>query len=178
MCSSDLGPIRSGAGIHLLHVVQRQKANALTMTQTNARHILVKPGGNLSPAATRLQLLSYKQQIEQGQASFEQMAKQHSQDASAAQGGDLGWASPGQFVPEFEEVMNELKPGQISDPVVTRFGVHLIQLIERRELPLTQAQEREYARNVLREGKFEEALDTWAREIRGKAYIEYRELPQ
>ena len=106
------------------------------------------------------------------------MAKQHSQDASAVQGGDLGWASPGQFVPEFEEVMNELKPGQISDPVVTRFGVHLIQLIERRELPLTQAQEREYARNVLREGKFEEALDTWAREIRGKAYIEYRELPQ
>jgi peptidyl-prolyl cis-trans isomerase SurA len=125
-----------------------------------------------------LQLLGYKQQIERGQASFEQLAKQHSQDASAADGGDLGWASPGQFVPEFEEVMNTLRQGQISDPLSSRFGVHLIQVVGRRELPMTPIQEREYARNALREAKYDEALDTWAREIRGKAFIEYREPPQ
>ena len=172
------GPIRSGAGWHLLRVVERQSAMGLTMPQTHARHILLKSSPSLSPAAARNQLLAYKQQIDRGQVSFEQMARLHSQDGSAAQGGDLGWATPGQFVPEFEQVMNELRPGQVSEPLTSRFGVHLIQVIERREVPLTGAQEREYARNMLRESKFDEALDTWAREVRGQAYIEYREPPQ
>ena len=172
------GPIRSGAGWHLLRVVERRSAMGLTMPQTHARHILLKSSPSLSPAAARNQLLVYKQQIDRGQVSFEQMARLHSQDGSAAQGGDLGWATPGQFVPEFEQVMNELRPGQVSEPLTSRFGVHLIQVIERREVPLTGAQEREYARSMLRESKFDEALDTWAREVRGQAYIEYREPPQ
>ena len=172
------GPIRSGAGWHLLRVVERQSAMGLTMPQTHARHILLKSSPSLSPAAARNQLLAYKQQIDRGQVSFEQMARLHSQDGSAAHGGDWGWATPGQFVPEFEQVMNELRPGQVSEPLTSRFGVHLIQVIERREVPLTGAQEREYARNMLRESKFDEALDTWAREVRGQAYIEYREPPQ
>jgi peptidyl-prolyl cis-trans isomerase SurA len=161
-----------------LYVVERKSAVGLTTLQTRARHILLKTSATLSPAAARAQLLSYKQQIDRGQATFDQMARLHSQDGSAEQGGDLGWATPGQFVSEFEQVMNELRPGQVSDPVISRFGVHLIQVVERREIPLTPVQEREYARNMLRESKFDETLDTWAREVRGQAYIEYREPPQ
>ncbi len=172
------GPIRSGAGIHLLKVIQRKDASQLTMPQTHARHILLKPGGNLSPGAARSQLNDLRQQIEQGKASFEEVARQYSQDGSASQGGDLGWAAPGYFVPEFEQVMNELKDNEISEPVVSRFGVHMIQVLGRREVAMSASQERDYARNVLREGKFDETLDTWAREVRGKAYIEYREPPQ
>jgi peptidyl-prolyl cis-trans isomerase SurA len=172
------GPIRSGAGFHLLKVLQRKDASRLTMPQTHARHILLKPAGNLSPGAARSRLNDLRQQIEQGKASFEEVARQYSQDGSAGQGGDLDWASPGFFVPEFEQVLNELKINEISEPVVSRFGVHLIQVLERREVPMSSSQEREYARNVLRENKYDEALDTWAREVRGKAYVEYREPPQ
>jgi peptidyl-prolyl cis-trans isomerase SurA len=172
------GPVRSGAGFHVLKVLKRKEASQLTMPQTHARHILLKPAGNLSPGAARSRLHDLRQQIEQGKASFEEVARQYSQDGSASQGGDLGWASPGYFVPEFEQVMNELKINEISEPLVSRFGVHLIQVLERREVPMSSAQEREYARNILREGKYDEALDTWAREVRGKAYIEYREPPQ
>jgi peptidyl-prolyl cis-trans isomerase SurA len=90
----------------------------------------------------------------------------------------LGWSSPGQFVPEFEEVLDGLRPGQISDPLISRFGVHIIQVMERRDVPLTPAQERDFARRALREAKYDETLQTWAQEIRGKAFIEYREPPQ
>ncbi|MEY2620918.1 MAG: hypothetical protein RIT26_738 [Pseudomonadota bacterium] len=172
------GPVRSGAGFHLLKLIQRPAANALNMVQTRARHILLKPGGNLSQGAARARLFQYKSEIERRQADFAQLAREQSQDGSAAEGGDLGWASPGQFVPEFEQAMNELEPGQISDPLVSRFGVHLIQVLERREVPLTARQEREAARNALREAKYGETLETWAKEVRGKTFVEYREPPQ
>ena len=172
------GPIRSGAGFHLLKVIQRNQSGTLTMTQTRARHILLRPGGDLSQNAARARLFQYKSDIERGRADFAQIARAHSQDGSAPQGGDLGWASPGQFVPEFEEVMDALLPGQISDPLVSRFGVHIIQVNERREVPLTPAQERDFARRTLREAKYDETLQTWAKEIRGRAFIEYREPPQ
>jgi len=172
------GPVRSGAGFHLLKLVNRPSTQALTMAQTRARHILLKPGGNLSQGAARARLFQYKADIERGQSDFARLAREQSQDGSAPEGGDLGWASPGQFVPEFEQVMNDLEPGQISDPVVTRFGVHLIQVQERREVPLTARQEREYARNALRDAKYGETLEVWAKEVRGKAFVEYREPPQ
>jgi peptidyl-prolyl cis-trans isomerase SurA len=171
------GPIRSGAGWHLLKVVSRQPG-VLTLPQTKARHILLKIGGELTPGAALNKLNSYKAQIDRGQATFDELARLFSQDGSAPQGGDLGWASPGQFVPEFEQVMAELKPGQVSEPFISRFGAHLMQVTERREIPLTTSQEREYARNLLRESKYDEALDTWARDVRGRAYVEYREPPQ
>ena len=107
----------------------------------------------------------------------EDLAREHSADGSAAAGGDLGWARPGMFVPEFERALNALQPGQISEPVVSRFGVHLIQLIERREVQLTDAQKREAARNVLRERKFVSTYEEWAREIRAAAWIEMRDAP-
>lgn len=172
-----VGPIRSGAGWHLLKVLE-QPQSAITMPQTRSRHILLRPSAELSQAAARARLFQYKKDLESGRADFAQLAREHSQDASASQGGDLGWVTPGQFVPEFEQVMDNLAPGEISDPLISRFGLHLIQVLERRDVPLSAQQEREYARNALREQKFPQALQTWSREIRGKAFIEYREPPQ
>src|SRR5262249_28263841 len=109
--------------------------------------------------------------------TFEQAARQNSEDGSAPAGGDLGWVSPGAFVPEFEEAMDRLKPGGLSDPVVSRFGVHLVQVIERRTITLDAKQQREQARNALREQKFDEAYAEWIRDLRGRAYVEFREPP-
>ena len=112
------------------------------------------------------------------QASFEDLARQHSQDGSARQGGDLGWVSPGQFVPEFEQAMNALQPGEMSPPVVSRFGVHLIRLDERRQAVLSEREQRDIARDLLREQKSDEAIQSWTDEVRNRAFVEYRDAPQ
>lgn len=172
--------VRTGAGFHILKVLDKRSADmpAMTVTQNHARHILLVPSAQLSEAAARNKLSEFKRRIEAGQADFATLARDNSQDASARDGGDLGWASPGQFVPEFDAVMNRLAPGQISDPLVSRFGVHLIQLIERRQEQLSPGQQREMIRAMLREKKLEEAYETWARELRARAYVEMRESPQ
>ena len=174
------GPLRSPAGFHVLKVLERRSADALpaTVTQTRSRHILLRPGGNLSQDAARAQLAGFKRKIELGTAEFEALAKEYSQDGSANQGGDLGWANPGMMVPEFEEAMAKLAPGQVGDPLVSRFGVHLIEVLERREAPLSLREQQDLARNILREKKFEEAYKNWEREVRGRAFVEYRETPQ
>lgn len=170
--------VRSGAGFHILKLVSKRGAATMTITETRARHILLRPGGQLSQAAARGQLAGYKREIEAGRADFAKLAQTHSQDASAPGGGDLGWVAPGMFVPEFEEVMNKLQPGQIADPTVSRFGVHLIQVLARREAPISERDLREMVRNKLREHKYEETYQLWAQEVRGRAYVEYREPPQ
>lgn len=170
--------VRSGAGFHILKLVSKRSADALTITETRARHILLRPGGQLSQTAARAQLAEYKRDIETGRADFAKLAQAHSQDASAPGGGDLGWVAPGMFVPEFEEVMNKLQPGQIADPTVSRFGVHLIQVLARREAPISERDLREMVRNKLREQKYEETYQLWAQEVRGRAYVEYRDPPQ
>jgi peptidyl-prolyl cis-trans isomerase SurA len=174
------GPVRSGAGFHLLKLIERRNAGDLpaTVSQTRARHILLRPGGKLSQDAARAQLTSYKKQVETGLAKFEDLARANSQDGSAEQGGDLGWANPGMMVPEFEAAMAKLAPGQVGDPLVSRFGVHLIQVLERREAPLSVRDQQNLARNLLRERKFDEAFKNWEREVRGRAYVEYRDAPQ
>jgi len=174
------GPLRSPAGFHVLKVLERRSADALpaTVTQTRSRHILLRPGGNLSQDAARAQLAGFKRKIELGTAEFEALAKEYSQDGSANQGGDLGWANSGMMVPEFEEAMAKLAPGQVGDPLVSRFGVHLLQVLERREAPLSLREQQDLVRNILREKKFEEAYKNWEREVRGRAFIEYRETPQ
>jgi peptidyl-prolyl cis-trans isomerase SurA len=174
------GPIRSGAGFHILKLIERRAADAMpsTITQTHARHILLRPSNQLSQDAARAQLAGFRQQIETGKASFEELAKLHSQDGSATQGGDLGWANPGNMVPEFEKVMDSLNLGAISDPLVSRFGVHLVQVLERREAPLSMRDKQDMARNILRERKFDETMKNWEREMRGRAYVEYRDPPQ
>ena len=174
-----VGPVRSGAGFHILKVVERSAADtAATVVQTRARHILLRPGGQMSVTVARAELTRMKQLIEKGQADFAQLAREHSQDGSASAGGDLGWANPGMFVPEFEEVMNRLALQQISEPLVSRFGVHLIQVLERRKTEMSVREQRELARNALRESKYDETFQTWAQEVRGRAYVEFRDPPQ
>jgi peptidyl-prolyl cis-trans isomerase SurA len=174
----DVAPlVQSGAGFHTLKLVSKRTVTNATITETRARHILLRPGGQLSQTAARAQLATYKTQIEAGRADFAQLAQQHSQDASAAGGGDLGWVAPGMFVPEFEEVMNKLQPGQIAEPLVSRFGVHLVQVLARREAPITERELRDLVRNSLREKKYDETYQLWAQEVRGRAYIEYRDPP-
>lgn len=174
------GPLRSEAGFHVLKVLEKRLAGLpeASVAQTRARHILLRPGPQLTEAAAIERLSQFRQQIASGQSNFEQLAREHSQDGSASGGGDLGWTSAGQFVPEFEEPMNQLRPGEISQPVVSRFGVHLIRVEERREAARSQQEQREQVRALLRERKGNEALDVMAREVRNRAYVENREPPQ
>ena len=170
--------VRSGAGFHILKVVQRRASAVATVTETHVRHILLRPGGQLSLVQARARLAEYRRDLEAGRANFAALAREHSQDGSAAQGGDLGWISPGVFVPEFEEVMNTLQPGQLSDPLVSRFGVHLIEVLGRRESPIGERDLREMVRNQLRARKYPEVFEAWSQEVRGRAYVEYRDPPQ
>ena len=169
------GPLRSGAGFHVLQLVKRSRdAAALTVNQTRARHILFKSGPKFNEAQATAKLLDFKRLIVAGQADFAALARDNSEDGSAKDGGDLGWTSTGMFVPEFEQVMNQLAPGQIADPLVSRFGVHLLQVMARREAPLSEREQRELARNLVREKKIEEAFILWQQEVRGRAYVEFR----
>jgi peptidyl-prolyl cis-trans isomerase SurA len=173
------GPIRSGAGFHVLKVLEKKQAGmpGVNITQTRARHILLRTGPQFNEAAAAQKLADIKRRVASGQ-DFAVLAKENSDDGSAKDGGDLGWTNPGMFVPEFEQVMNTLAPGQISDPLLSRFGMHIIQVLERREAVLSTREQRELARAALREKKQEDAYTLWAQEIRGRAYVEYREPPQ
>ena len=169
--------IQTGAGFHVLKLVERRDAQDLSVTNTRARHILIRPGEQASTEAVQRQMLEFKRQIESGARRFEDLARQHSQDGSAEQGGDLGFTPPGAYVPEFEVAMNALRPGAVSAPVPTRFGIHLIQVVERKEVQVSVKQLREQARNALREQRFARAFDDWLQELRGRAYIERRDPP-
>ena len=171
-----VGPVvRSNAGFHIIKLIERENASQATYTEQHARHILMLIKPQRGEAELIDKLKAVRQQIVDGQASFAQMARQYSEDGSAAKGGDLGWSAPGQFVPEFEQVLLSLQPGQISEPVVSRFGVHLIQLLDRREVQLTQDQRRDAARSVLRERKYESTYESWAQELRAQAYVDIRD---
>jgi peptidyl-prolyl cis-trans isomerase SurA len=173
------GPVRSGAGFHVLKVIEKRQLGAgnLTVPQTRARHILLRTGPQLTESAARERLVELRKRIVAG-LDFAAAAKDNSQDGSAREGGDLGWAVPGQFVPEFEEVMNALALGQVSEPLTSRFGVHLIQVQERRERKMSEREQREAARGALREKKLDEAFLVWAQDVRARAYVELREQPQ
>lgn len=172
--------VRSAAGFHIIKVFERHNAGlaGASVVQSHARHILLRPGPNLTEAQAVQRLADFKRRLVARQADFAQLAREFSQDASAANGGDLGWSNPGLFVPEFEEAIDSLQPGQIADPVITRFGVHLVQLIERRQARLSQKEIRDVARNVLREKKMDDAYVAWAQEMRGRAYVDYRDPPR
>ncbi len=169
--------LRTGAGFHLLKVVERRDGQAFSVTETHSRHILLRPTAQLDQAAAMRQLAEMKAQIVSGAATFEALAKERSEDGSAAQGGDLGWTTPGTFVPEFDDAMATLAIGEVSDPVISRFGIHLIQVLERRQASLDARQEREQARSLLREKKYEEAYAEWTQELRQRTYVEMREPP-
>lgn len=170
--------IRSGAGFHLLKVLSRTDGSEVTITQTRTRHILLRPSVRLSADAAKRRLAEFREAVVSGKASFEELARKNSEDGSATSGGDLGWASPGQFVPEFEEAMGRLQLGGISPPIESRFGFHLIQVTDRRDVPMDPKQVREQARNVLREQRYESTYTEWINELRSRAYVEMREAPQ
>ena len=169
--------LRSDAGFHVLKLIERSEGSAFRITQTRSRHILLRPSQQTSAEAVQARLADFKRQIESGARRFEDLAREHSLDGSAAAGGDLGWAAPGQFVPEFEAALDALAIGGISPPVTSRFGVHLIQVNERRSVALDAKQLREQARAALRERKFETAYAEWVKEVRDRAYVELREAP-
>jgi peptidyl-prolyl cis-trans isomerase SurA len=171
--------LRTGAGFHLLKLVELREGGAFRITQTRARHILLRPSAQAGADAAARQLLEFKRLIQAGTRRFEDLARERSEDqGSGERGGELGWTSPGAFVPEFEEAMNKLPINGISDPVQSRFGLHLIQVLERREVALDPKQLREQARTALREQKFEQAYTDWVRDLRARAYVEVREAPQ
>lgn len=175
------GPVRSGAGFHILKVIEKKQGSGLSdavITQTHARHILLRLTPQLSEAAALEKLAGFRKRIVAGQADFAALARENSQDASAKEGGDLGWAGAGAFVPEFEKVLNSLAPNEVSEPLVSRFGVHLVQLLERREAPITLRDQREMVRGLLREKKQSEAYALWVQDVRGRAYVELRERPE
>ncbi|MES2843158.1 MAG: peptidylprolyl isomerase [Pseudomonadota bacterium] len=174
------GPVRSPAGFHVLKVIEKRQAGLpdVAVSETRARHILLRLGPQLSEADAVARLAGYRQQLASGQVTFEALAREHSQDGSAKDGGNLGWAQAGQFVPEFEAAMGRLRPGEVSPPVVSRFGVHLIRVEERRQSTLSARDQREMVRGLVREQKINEALRTWVQDVRGRAYVEYREPPQ
>ena len=171
--------VRSAAGFHIVKVFERRSGGQqTTVTQSHARHILLRTSATMTETQAVQRLADFKRRIQAGQADFAQLAREYSQDASAPTGGDLGWSNPGLFVPEFEEALNTLAPGQIADPVISRFGVHLVQLIERRQAKLTDRELRELARNALREKKIDEGYVTWSEEVRGRAFVDMREPPR
>jgi peptidyl-prolyl cis-trans isomerase SurA len=171
------GVVRSGAGFHILKVISRGEESGLTVTQTRVRHIVLRPSAALSIDAAERRIIEFRQQIANGSKTFEELARQYSEDGSAQAGGDLGWASPGSFVPEFEEAMDKLPVAGLSGPVRSRFGVHLIQVLDRRDTTIDPKQLREQANNALKEQKFDPAYAEWVADLRAKAFIEYREPP-
>lgn len=168
-------PLRSGAGFHVLKVLERREASLPRVVETRARHILLRTSEQAPPEGAVRRLDELRRQIVGGQRRFEDLAREVSEDGSAVQGGDLGWFGPGVMVPEFEQPLGRLAVGDVSQPVLTRFGAHLIQVLDRREVEVELKQYREQVRNVLRERKFEQAYEEWTRELRARAYVEVRD---
>jgi peptidyl-prolyl cis-trans isomerase SurA len=168
------GILRSPNGFHILKLLERRsKDAAIVITQTHARHILIKTSELVPESEAKSRLSEVKQKIDNG-ADFAEQAKLYSEDGSATQGGDLGWLSPGDTVPEFEGPMDALKIGQISGLVQSGFGWHLIQVIERRDADVSSEQKKMQARNAIRSFRSDEAFQDWLRQLRDRATIEYR----
>jgi len=166
--------LRSPAGFHVLKLIDRRGASALgEVEQFHVRHILVRTNELVSEADARRKLTQLRERIANG-ADFGELARLHSDDASASRGGDLGWIYPGDTVPEFERAFAHLKDGEVSEPVKTPFGWHLIQVLERRTADASAERKRLDARKILRERKSDEAYQEWLRQLRDRAYVEYR----
>jgi peptidyl-prolyl cis-trans isomerase SurA len=166
--------LRSPAGFHIVKLSDKRGNDTPVMvTQTHARHILLRLNEVVSESDARSRLAELKDRIEHG-ADFAELSRLHSDDASAARGGDLGWISPGDTVPEFERTMNALKPGQVSAPFKTAFGWHVVQVLERREQDLSEDRQRLAARQAIRSRKADEQWQEWVRQQRDKAYVEYK----
>ncbi len=167
-------PIRSPGGFHIIKLVEQRGDDRHITHQTNVRHILLKPDAIHSNEEVRTRIEQIEMRIRGGE-DFPSLARANSQDTvSAAKGGDLGWVSPGELVPEFEEMMNSLDPGQISYPFETQFGWHILEVVERRDHDSTEEYKRSRARQVIRARKTDEQTFLWLRRLRDESYVEYR----
>jgi peptidyl-prolyl cis-trans isomerase SurA len=175
MKEGDLeGPVRSPSGFHIIKLLGVKGGGAERITKTRVRHILIKPNEVLSDEDAQKKLLALKQRIEGGD-DFAVLARGHSDDkGSAIKGGDLGFVQPGALVPEFEDTMGRLDINQLSDPVQTQFGWHLIQVLERQESNDTDELLKKQARDEIFKRKVEEETELWMRRIRDEAYVEIR----
>ncbi|WP_371881058.1 peptidylprolyl isomerase [Caballeronia sp. S22] len=177
--------LRTDGGFEIIKLVDRRAsqgtaADAPKLVQTHVRHILLRVSDGMSEQAARQKLLDIKQQVATG-GDFANFARTYSQDGSASQGGDLGWISPGETVPEFERAMNNLQDGAVSDPVRSEYGYHLIQVLGRREAEGSASQQLDIARQAIGQRKAEQAYSDWLRELRDTAYVQYKgiaALPQ
>jgi peptidyl-prolyl cis-trans isomerase SurA len=179
----DLSPggvsqvLRSPAGFHVLKLIERRGGgtalSGAPVRQTHARHILIKTSEVVSENEAKRRLLDIRERVMNG-ADFAELAKVNSADGSASKGGDLDWVYPGDTVPEFERAMDELKPGEISQPVKSPFGYHLIQVLERRVADVSAERRRLQARQALRERRVDEAYQDWLRQLRDRTYVEIR----
>jgi peptidyl-prolyl cis-trans isomerase SurA len=170
--------LRTDGGFEIVKLVDRRAsqgtaADAPKLVQTHVRHILLRVTDGMSEAAARQKLLDIKQQVLQG-GDFANFARTYSQDGSASQGGDLGWISPGETVPEFERAMNTLADGAVSDPVRSEYGYHLIQVLGRRDAEGSASQQLDIARQAIGQRKAEQAYSDWLRELRDTAYVKYQ----
>jgi len=173
--------LKSANGFHIVKLINKRAAAsapqdtaAAPVQQTHVRHILIKVTPTVTAAEARRKLLDLKERLDHNAAKFEDLAKQYSNDLSASKGGDLGWVYPGDTVPEFERAMDALKPGQVSDPIESPFGYHLIQVLERKTNDVSKERQRLAARMAIRERKTEEATNDWLRQLRDRTYVEYR----
>ncbi len=168
-----VGPIRSGAGFHILKVKDLRGIEKVEISEVNARHILISPSVILSDDKAKQMLQEFREQILAGEADFGELAKEHSADpGSALKGGELGWSDPSIYVPEFQETLGKLEVDEISQPVRSQFGWHLMQLLGKRVGDITEQRKEEKAYQLLFQRKFAEEADTWLREIRAGAYVE------
>jgi peptidyl-prolyl cis-trans isomerase SurA len=168
------GVLKSGNGFHIVRLLdQRGQGAAQTVTQTHARHILIKVNDGQSEAIAKSRIQQLKNRIDNG-TDFAEIAKAFSEDLSASKGGDLDWVYPGDTVPEFDRTMNSLQVNQISEPFLTNFGWHILQVLERRETEISADRNRVAARLGLRQRKADEAYQQWLLQLRDTAYVEYR----
>ena len=166
--------LRSANGFHIVKLLDKRGRNATpTIQQTHARHILIRSKEGVTDDEARDRLKRLRERIVAG-ADFAELAKVHSDDPSSSKGGDLGWMSPGDTVPEFERAMNQLRENEISSPIQTTFGWHLVQVIERRTEGVSEERRRALARNTIRARKADEAYQDWLRQTRDRAFVEYR----
>jgi peptidyl-prolyl cis-trans isomerase SurA len=169
--------LRSPAGFHIVKLIETRGSSAakapVALRQTRARHILIKVNELVSEAEARRKLVAIKERLDNG-ADFAELARLNSNDLSAARGGDLGWLYQGDTVPDFEKAMDALKINQISEPIQSPFGFHVIQVLERRTEDATAERQRLTARQVLRDRKSDEAYQDWVRQMRDRAYVEFR----
>ena len=175
MQKGEISPVlRSPGGFHVVKFNDSRNRNAPTVVdQTRVRHILVRVNEVTSEADAKTKIDRVRDRIESG-ANFADQARIGSEDASSVKGGDLGWVSPGDTVPEFEQTMTKLKIGEVSVPVRTQFGWHIILVDERRTQDITQNRRRDVARNAIRQGKADEQFQEFLRQVRDKAYVEYK----